>query len=179
VAAGVQLKPIAGGFPGLSGRAPRIVVAALNRVATSTRTAAVRAISADLGAKQGMIRDALVVNRANRSNMEAELVAKGQRIPISELGARETQRGVTYRARGRRALIPGAFIARLFSGTAGVAKRRGKRRLPIAELFGPSIPLVFVHPKAQAAVRETILKRVSIEMETSARFFGQAAGGGE
>lgn len=179
MAAGVQLKPIAGGFLRLGGRAPRVVVAALNRVATSTRTAAVRAISADLGAKQVMIRDALVVNRANRSNMEAQLVAKGQRIPISELGARETQRGVTYRAGGRRALIPGAFIARLFSGAAGVAKRRGNRRLPIAELFGPSIPLVFVHPKAQAAVRETILKRIPIEMEAAARFFGDAAGGGD
>lgn len=138
-----------------------------------------RAISADLGAKQAVIRDALVVNRANRSNMEAQLVAKGQRIPISELGARETQRGVTYRASGRRALIPGAFIARLFSGATGVAKRRGKKRLPIAELFGPSIPLVFVHPKAEAAMRETILQRVPIEMEAAARFFGRAAGGGE
>jgi hypothetical protein len=47
--------------------------------------------------------------------------------------------------------VAGAFIARMLSGHRGVFKRRAVPRLPIVELFGPSLPRVFTRATIAAA----------------------------
>ncbi len=132
-----------------------VVTRAANKAIRSARTAAVRAIARDLpGIKQRRVRDATRLKLANRSQWTAAVSAKGARIPIADLSARQTQRGVTYRTQQGRRLIPGAFMATMQSGHRGVWMRKGKPRLPIRELYGPSIPRVFIQERITAQIHE-------------------------
>ena len=169
----VKLKPIGGGFAGLARRVPNATVAALNRVAASARASAAKTIGADLGIKQSAVRAATSVNKANVTTMTAEVVAKGKRIPLAELGARQTARGVTYKTGSGRKLIPGAFMGRMRTGHTGAFKRLNRRRLPIYELFGPSLVLVFIKNTVQSAMRDVIRTRMPIEMAAAAKYFGK------
>lgn len=149
----------------------RAAVAALNRTAATVQGRAVREIAKDIGAKQKVVREAVGIRKASQSKPEAEVVARGKRIPIYDLTARQTQKGATYRSGAGRRLIPSAFIARMRSGHLGVFKRESKKRLPIVELFGPSIPLVFTRRKIQEALKQVIAERLPKEMESAARYF--------
>jgi len=169
----VKLKPIGGGFAGLARRIPNATVAALNRVAASARASAAKTVGADLGIKQSAVRAAVVVNKASVSTMESQVIAKGKRIPLIDLGARQVGRGITYKRGAGRKLIPGAFIGRMKSGHRGAFKRLGRKRLPIYELFGPSIVLPFIKKTVQSAMQAVIRTRMPIEMAAAAKHFGK------
>jgi hypothetical protein len=74
---------------------------------------------------------------------------------------------VSYRigARGRQRLDT-AFIARMRSGHTGVFRRTGDTRLPIVELFGPSITRVFSkhRPAGLAAGQASLRKNLQHEL---------------
>jgi len=142
----------------------RAAATALNRTADGARSVAVKDIASDLGVRQKSVRDAVGLNRAIPSRLEARIVARGKRIPLSDFAAAQTKKGVTYRMRGLRKLLPNAFIARMKSGHRGVFKRRGKERLSIDERFGPSIPLIFTRKKIQQAIRAVVDERLVREL---------------
>jgi hypothetical protein len=183
---GVQLKPIAGGFAGLEQRLIKATAHALNRVAVSVRASAVKSIGADLGAKQADVRKAVVVyKKADIGSLEAQIVATGKRIPLIDLGARQTRAGVSHQSATGRTTKRSAFIAKMRSGHTGVFKRQkakhkmnassnyaGQMRQGIVELFGPSIPLIFTKDKVQTPLRAVIRDRIAIEMKAAARYFG-------
>lgn len=160
-------------------RAPRAAVAGINRVARGAYTLSVREIQADVGASsQKTIRRNLTVHPARGDKPEAQVQAfsaKKDRIPIYEMKPRPksvTKRrpagGVRWGANQR--LIPGSFIARVRSGHMGVFKRQGKSRLPIAELFGPSVALVFSRKKILAKVTGYIREKLPIEIARAFKF---------
>lgn len=137
-------------LPKLTGRA---VTRAMNYAIRKAQTEAARAITRDVpGIKQRRVRDAMRLKLARANQWTAAVSARGARIPIIDLAARQTQRGVTYRTKQGRRLIPGAFLATMRSGHRGAFKRAGKRRLPIQELHGPSIPRVFIQRHIEAEI---------------------------
>ncbi len=79
------------------------------------------------------------------------LRVSGKAIPLAsfpnrEYGSKKGQRGgvsVALNAQGPRTLIQGAFLARMDSGHVGIFRRRGARRLPIDEAFGPTLAALF------------------------------------
>jgi hypothetical protein len=126
---------------------------ALTRSMETGRTQAVRNLAAELGTTQAAIRKRLVLTRATKDTLEAALKFTGKRLRLTEMGARQTRAGVTYRARGGRGLVKGAFLATLRSGHTGAFVRKTPTRsragrprsspaLPIRELFGASVPYV-------------------------------------
>lgn len=153
-----------------------IVARALNRSMVWVHTRTVRAVAADLGVPQRRIDDRILLSPATPGRLTAVINVTGRRIPLVEFGARETARGVTYRIGGQgRSLADRAFIATMKSGHRGVFRRLtaagplpkvGKRaerqraarlmvgRLPIYELFGPSVPRVAVETRIHDRVRE-------------------------
>lgn len=140
---------------------PYAIARGINRSAGSAQTVAVRELSRDLGARAKDVRDNLRLKPARAQDLSATLTATGRRIPLISFHARGPEpsrgrgRGVTYRIRGGPQRLPHAFIATMRSGHRGVFRRAEVRRLPIIELFGPSIPLVF----ARRAIRNAILGR--------------------
>lgn len=127
----------------------KALVRALNRSIKSGRTVMVREMASNAGVKQKDIRDAIALREATISTPEARISTTMKRIPLIKFGAkgpypsRGKGRGVTYRLASGRGRIETAFIARMPGGHEGVFKRKGKARLGITELYGPSFGQVF------------------------------------
>lgn len=141
-------------------KAPVAQARALNRSIASANVAMVRAVAADLGVKQGAVKDRVRTELATPERLRARIYANAKRLPLIEFGAKGPEpsrgrgRGVTVKSAGGRKTIPNAFIAKMKSGHRGVFQRvdgsSGRRgpaphrsQLPIRELFGPSIWQVF------------------------------------
>jgi len=147
---------------GLSYKAMRGAVRAMNRAIASGRTAMVREIARDTGLKAGDVRDALPIRDATIERAEAAFRAGLTRIPLIYFKAKAPEpsrgkgRGVSYALTGSRNRIPNAFIATMRSGHRGVFARKATKRLPIAELYGPSLGHVFAkyRPLGLARTRE-------------------------
>ena len=156
---------------------PRAAALALNRTANTVRSTAVKSIAADMGIKQKAVRKGLFkIKRATVSRLRAEVPGSSKRIPVIDLGARQTGQGITYQHGRQRKTILGAFIARMRSGHTGVFKRRGIKRLPIDERKGPSIGFVLLNRQIQRALRDVVSNRFPKEFHQAVTFLRRKAG---
>jgi len=140
-----KLKRIEKTLKGVPGAMPKVMTRGINRTATMSRTEIIRRISANVSLKKKTIRDGLQLEKAHRNKWAAKITVISKRIPLMDFKARQGKRGVSYlisKNKGRQK-IQDAFFAKLKSGHEGVFKRLGKSRLPICELFGPSLGQVF------------------------------------
>jgi len=139
---------------------PRATTSALNKVARSAQSLAVKVIAKDIGITQKTVREHLVIHKANFRNLFSSVEPRsGKRVPLTRLKPRQTRKGVTYRSRGKRKLVPGAFIATMPSGGRIVVKRRGRARLPIDEPKGVSINHVFIKERIHRALLQVAKER--------------------
>lgn len=160
--------------PKVAGRA---ILRSVKRGTASGRTLMARLVAKDMGLKVGEVRNKIIMKepRANDNVPTGELRASLKRIPLIKFDAkgpypsRGQGRGVSYKGEGGRKRIGDAFIARMSSGHEGVFKRKRRSRLPIRELYGPSIGRVFAkhQPEVMARAQEQITK----ELERNLRFF--------
>lgn len=132
------------------GRAAPVVMArSVNKAGLAGQTAMVKAIGADTGISAKAIKREIRLDKATRTKPILVIEVVGKRIPLIEFGARGPVpsrgrgRGVTAKLPTGAGIYPHAFIATMPSGHRGVYQRRKIGRLPIRELFGPSIPGVF------------------------------------
>lgn len=151
--------------------APVASARALNRAIVSARAVMVRAIAADMHVKQGDVKDRIATYNASPEQLVAKLTASAQRLPLYAFGAsglnpsRGKGRGVSARVGAARSVYPHAFIGTMRSGHVGVFERKGKARLPIRELQGPSVWHVFGKhvDEGLAAGRESLAKNLQSE----------------
>jgi len=129
-------------------RAPVAIARGLNKSGAQGKTVLVRAVATDLGIKQATVREKLHEEPAKSTKLVYRLSVSGKRIPLYEfkakgrLPSRGQGSGVTAKLPGGAGRYPHAFLARMKSGHLGVFQRVDRRRLPIYELFGPSLPKV-------------------------------------
>lgn len=154
---------------------------ALNRTADNAKTAMVKVVATDMGLKQGPVRERISVWKADAIALRAMLRAKTGRVPLIEFNARgpEPSRG---QGRGVRAKLAGPSngrYPRAFIATMRGGHRKGERgvlqraevggqmvgRLPVWELFGPSIAKVFQNNGAIAQARATEMLAKNVEHE--------------
>ena len=151
------------GLERLAQRFPQATARALNRAIASASVVMVREVAADMGLKQGDVKRYITTRlaplAAAADQLSAAVVASSARIPLIRFSARGPEpsrgrgRGVTARLPTGPGRYPQAFIATMASGHRGVFVRAGasSRRsagarsanLPVTELHGPSVPLVF------------------------------------
>jgi hypothetical protein len=174
------------------------MVRAMNRALTSGRTAMVRAIAQDTGLKAADLRKAIHITPATWSRPEARMATSLKRLPLILFGAkgpmpsRGRGKGVSWRlAGGARNSVGNAFLAQVRSpqqtaigaaGHLGVFVRRGKGRLPIRQLYGPSLGHVFGRhrPAIAEQMRQTFNARFIHELDRALKGKGSASGeGGE
>lgn len=152
-------------------RVARGTVRSLNRAGTTGRAEMARRIAKDMSMKVGDAKDAVLIDPATLQTLTVRLRASRKLRPVSAFSAKQTAKGVTYRGRdGQRTLIPGAFMARMPTGHEGVFMRRGKKRLPIRELFAVSVGHVFNRHRADvvAVIQEAFEKNLAHELEWAA-----------
>lgn len=168
----------------LGRRGPIAMARAINRGNTSGKVAMVRAVAKDTGIQQKNIERDLRIEKATRTTPVASIEIRGRRIPLIAFQARGPEpsrgrgRGVSYRLPGGRGRVDVGFIATMPSGHRGVFKRPGAlgrrvqgprqaaQRLPIVELFGPSLPHVFAKylPVFEVAAQEAFVKNLEHEI---------------
>ena len=161
------------------GRVSRAAKRAIDRGMTAGRALMASLIAKDVGHKVGDVREALTYRLRvldGERTIDAVLASKLSRIRLIKFGAkgptpsRGQGTGVTYRlgAKGRNRL-PHAFITAVRAGdgsTEGVFMRKGKSRLPIRQLYGPSLGHVFARfrPQGLARAREQFEKTLNHEL---------------
>lgn len=150
----------------------KAIVRALNKTADQVKVQAAREIrDAGYNLKVAKIKQAITIRRASKSELVAVVRASGRPIGLINYGARQLKTGVSVQVKGGRKVIKGAFIATMPSGHRGVFVRKGKGHkkvgtgrtawhgLPIDELFGPSIPSVFLNQVVQDALQSAIREK--------------------
>jgi hypothetical protein len=121
---------------------------------------------------------------------EASVNAKGAGFPLSAFSPRQTQKGVSVSVKGRRFLIPHAFIATMGSGHQGVFARGryggggalvrtgesfgrfdfGKARLPINELYTFAPPDTLDNEEVRAAMEDRVQEQTPKVIAQELRF---------
>lgn len=164
----------------LGRRGPIAMARALNRTASSERTAMARAVAADMGLQVASARNAITVERASAQRLAARVVARGRRLPLIDFKARGPSPsrgrsgGVTYVMQGQRKRLSQAFITTVtragerghHQGHRGVFIRLGRRRLPIKQLYGVSVARSFQNqlPAGEARRAELLQKNITHEI---------------
>lgn len=164
------------GIAALGRKFPAAARRALKRTGTTARAQVARDIRADTGLKVGAIKEAIRISQVGADAIQLE--ARGGRIPLIQFNARGPEPskgrggGVKYRIGKKTGRVPSGFIATMGSGHRGVFKRLTTKRLPITELYGPSIMHVFrrLVPSVVPKAREALFKNLRHE-------FARALGG--
>lgn len=141
----------------LQSRAKPAIARSLNRSGVTTRTFMARKIAGDLRLKVNDIKAEIVVRDADVNKLRVLIIVKGAKLSLMKFAAKGP---IPSRGKGTGVRVnvgppgkrhhPHAFIARTKIQTDGsggealaVFERKGKTRLPIKKLHGPSLPAVF------------------------------------
>jgi hypothetical protein len=155
-------------------RTQTATVRALNRTLTSGKAFLAGLIAKDMGVKTATVKDAIREEKATPEKLQITLRASKKRLTLAQFGAkgpdpsRGKGRGVSYRlGPGGRGRVSDAFVATMPTGHRGIYRRAGKSRLPIFELYGPSIGHVFDKYREQTIdqMRETFDARLAHELQ--------------
>lgn len=132
----------------LEKQVPIAMSAALNRTSQGLRTEAVRKIRETYDIKASDVRPTIRLTRATPGNLRLSVSSRGRNIPLIRFKVNpksppSRQPRVLKASVKKSGLKPirGAFTTRV-GGHIGVLTRLGKKRLPIKELYGPSVPVM-------------------------------------
>lgn len=153
---------------GIKDALPKAQANAINRSLSTTRAETVRAVREDYIVSADSVRKSIVLKTASASNPVGAVISKGSPIALSNFDAG----GKPVKARVKKGSSPkpikSSFEVGMKSGHTGVFKRKGKARLPIQELYGPSIPQMIgsenVIKKIEEKAMETLDKRMDHEI---------------
>ncbi len=142
---------------------PKAAARAINKTITTVNAQAARDIKKDIGGKLSIseIKASMNKTQANPRALYAAIYAKGRRIPLIKIdpSASQDSSGVNYKTGKGRNHIPHAFVSTMKTGHKGVFKRKGSARLPIQELYGPSLPKVFTNGVIMQAMSKVANER--------------------
>ena len=145
---------------------PKVINRALNKIAKSTHVKILRRISGEYAISQRILKEKnIFLIRSNYKSLTAIIRIKGRRIQLLSFKAKQLKKGVSYKIKkkGGRKVVYGFMESPPGSGKAtvmpnpvgpghrGVFKRRGRKRTPIVELYGPSVPAIFQNIQEFAA----------------------------
>jgi len=152
-----ELKALERNIKRLGGSMQTVMTRALNKTATTSRVEISRELSKRVGIPVGKVKAMTQLHKASRFNWRSAVTLSGRRFALTEFKARQIKAGISYRQPSTRSrvLIRSAFMATMPipfskmslkgmnpstpSGHVGAFKRKGRGRLPIVELRGPSL----------------------------------------
>jgi Prophage minor tail protein Z (GPZ) len=151
----------------------QVTALALNDTAKNAQVQAASQVAPLMGLPSRDVKAALTIEPARPEHLEAAVVARGRPIPMIRFKPRESRSGVHVRIGGDVETYRRAFIATVRHGHRGVFERVGKARLPIRELYGPSVPGMFartdVLPVIQTTLRDRLLANLTRQFDRRMR----------
>jgi hypothetical protein len=139
----------------------QIVALALVDTAKSAKAKAAGVIAKRTGLKAAMVKERIYYERVDPGEYEVHIRSSKRPIALIEFPVMQTATGVSTRAWGKTQLIKHAFIATMRNGHTGVYRRVGRPRLPIEQLWGPTIGGTFARPEVQEVIAKTMKDRLS------------------
>jgi len=151
--------------------APRAISNALNRTNEGVRTDVIKQVKSKYDIKSTDIRKALVAKKSYPATLQASVGSTGRPIPLIQFRVTPNNTVRALRASVKRSggkSIPGAFLMKMSNGMTGVMIRTSTKRLPIKQLFGPSIPQMIgeasISQYVMDGVNERFAKRIDHEI---------------
>lgn len=139
---------------------PREMSIVSGKTARRGKSIIAKEVATELAVPQKVIRAQVTSRKVGKTGAATHL-SKSKRIPLRDFKARQTKKGVSYKISktGGRRMIAGAFQGprpgqHQWSGRVFI--RKGKKRLPIQQLFGPSPWGVFVKKKKDRATKQKL-----------------------
>jgi hypothetical protein len=166
---------------------------ALNKLADQAQTAGLRAVNSIYKIGPRTMEKYVATTYAFPNKLEATLTAKGAGFPLYVFDPRQTRTGVSVSLKGRRVIIPHAFIATMPNGHVGVFARGayggksnkrqlkatgagfgrftfGRGRLPINELYTLSPPDAFGNSDVTKAMDDRVEEQAAKVLQQEIRF---------
>lgn len=160
---------------------PRAASRAINRAAYTARTEAARKAREEYIIRHGDVINTINIYPASETDLSATVVSRGSVIPLIKFRVspkkpqpKRKKPLIAVVKKGEGGPIARAFTAQMrSSGYIGVFQRVGKSRLPIRQLYGPSVPQMigsrnvsqWVEEKAQEKLEERLEHEISRVLE--------------
>ena len=149
----------------------KAMVTALNKVGAEVVTQAKRELKDATGLKAGVVAKKIKKDKARRGDEEYSIFIKSRYLNVIEFGARQTKRGVSAKAWGKRKIYRGAFIGGgRNSGKRLVFKKLKDNPKRIEALHGASIPREFHRQDRESIFKKKIKNRFPILFKRAVEF---------
>jgi hypothetical protein len=140
----------------------RPVALALVDTAKAANIKAASAIAKHTGLKSAIIKPRLFYDRVNVGTYYTHVRSSRKTWRMIDFNAQQNAIGVrAAKPWGKAQTFKSAFIT-VAGSHRGVFRRVGKARLPIKELYGPSVHSTFKQPSVVALVKQTIKQRLPV-----------------
>jgi len=149
----------------------KAMVTALNKVGAEVVTQAKRELKDATGLKAGVVGKKIKKDKARRGDEEYSIFIKSRYLNVIEFGARQTKRGVSAKAWGKRKIYRGAFIGGgRNSGKRLVFKKLKDNPKRIEALHGASLPREFHRQDMEKIFNKKIKNRFPILFKRAVEF---------
>jgi hypothetical protein len=121
-----------------------------------------------MGIPSADIKAAIRTEPARPDNLEARVIGEGKAIPMIKFHVRDTRpHGVTLQVAGKTEVYKRAFIATVKHGHRGVFERKTPTgpRLPIRELYGPSVHGMMARSDVLPHIADTLNVRLLVNLK--------------
>lgn len=165
-------------------KAPLVVTRAINRAVSNIRKNMGKEVPQRYFISSGTVRGTIRTVNANKGSLSGAVISSGSPIALSKFkispnrGVKRTKKGYSpgvysagvEKSGGLKPLSgdPKAFMADMKSGHTGIWNRVSDSRLPIKQLYGPSVPQMAKNEEIMAKVNkeagETLEKRINAEV---------------
>ena len=149
---------------------PKAMVTALNKMGKEVVTQAKRELKEATGLKAGTVAKKITKDKARRGDEEYTIRIKSKYLNLIEFNARQTKRGVSAKAWGKRKIYRGAFVGSgRNSGKQLVFKKvRGSKQ--IKAVHGASLPREFERQDMESLFNKKIKTRFPILFKRALEF---------
>ena len=149
----------------------KAMVTALNKVGAEVVTQAKRELKDATGLKAGVVAKKIKKDKARRGDETYSIFIKSRYLNVIEFGARQTKRGVSAKAWGKRKIYRGAFIGGgRNSGKRLVFKKLKDDPKRIEALHGASLPREFHRQDMEKIFNKKIKNRFPILFKRAVEF---------
>ena len=140
----------------------KAMVTALNKVGAEVVTQAKRELKEATGLKKGRVAKTLKWNKATKNDETFSFLVKGRRLNLVEFKARQTKKGISAEAWGKRKIYKGAFIGSGRNSGKQLVFKKSRRKKGIEAVHGASLPREFERQNMAKIFNKTINKRFPI-----------------
>jgi hypothetical protein len=142
-------------------KADKAIALALRQTANNAKVRASGLIAKHMTIKTSTVKTRIYTDFVRPGTYVTNIRCSRKPIPLGEFPHTQTAAGVMTRAWGKPQLLTSAFSATMKGGHTGIFRRRpGAGRLPIYELWGPTVSGTFTTPDVRTAIEKRIREQL-------------------